>query len=119
MKNQNDMIISIVAIVVALIALGVLYGTKPDPKVPAGSPSVDTAAPTLGSVEVPRTNGVGGSGNNGGRAAGGGGGARGGGGFAPSGVQGAGGGGAPPANTGFGGAGGNGAPRMSGVNAAG
>lgn len=118
MKNQNDMIISIVAIVVALIALGVLYGTKPDPKVPAGSPSVDTAAPTLGSVEVPRTNGVGGSGNNGGRAAGGGG-ARGGGGFAPSGVQGAGGGGAPPANTGFGGAGGNGAPRMSGVSAAG
>lgn len=29
MKNQNDLIITIVAIVVALIGIGVLYGTKP------------------------------------------------------------------------------------------
>ncbi len=115
MKNQNDMIVSIVAIVVALIALGILYGTKPDPVIPAQSPAVDTAAPTLGAVEVPMTNGVG----SGGATGGGGAGTSGARGFAPAGLQGAGGGGAPPANTGFGGAGGGGAPRPAGVSAAG
>lgn len=116
MKNQNDMIVSIVAIVVALIALGVLYGTKPDPVLPEQSPPVDTTAPTLGAVEVPMTNGVGSGGATGGGGAGAGGNNRG---FAPAGLQGAGGGGAPPANTGFGGAGGGGAPRPAGVSAAG
>lgn len=62
MKNQNDMIISIVAVVVALIALGVLYGTKPDPVLPKVSPDVKTAAPSLGEVKVPMVNGIG-SGN--------------------------------------------------------
>lgn len=66
MKNQNDMIISIVAVVVALIALGVLYGTKPDPVLPKVAPDVKTAAPSLGEVQVPMVNGVGsgGQGNN-------------------------------------------------------
>lgn len=59
MKNQNDMIISIVAIVVALIALGVLYGTKPDPKAAKAPQTVKTAAPTLGDVKVPVVNGIG------------------------------------------------------------
>jgi hypothetical protein len=62
-KNQNDMIVSIVAIVVALIALGVLYGTKPDPKAAKAAPQVKTAAPTLGEVQVPMVNGVGGGGS--------------------------------------------------------
>jgi len=52
------MIISIVAIVVALITLGVLYGTRPTPKMVAGPPDVKTAPPTLGDIAVPMTNGV-------------------------------------------------------------
>lgn len=97
MKNQNDMIVSIVAIVLALITLGILFGTRPQPKIPPGAPTVDVAPPTFANISVPMVNGVGGSGGTGGGRApgpgspgGGGGGAAQGGGFRPQGVSGVG-----------------------------
>jgi hypothetical protein len=47
MKNQNDLIFSIVAIVVFLIAFFVCYGTKPEPVKPASPAPVVLAEPAL------------------------------------------------------------------------
>lgn len=58
------MIISIVAVVVALITLGVLYGTRPPTKSVGGPPDVKTAPPKLDDIAVPMVNGVGGGQNN-------------------------------------------------------
>jgi hypothetical protein len=53
-KSQTDLIISIVAIVVALIAAGIFYGTKPKPE-PAGQVApvnVKTAELPAGDVKM-------------------------------------------------------------------
>lgn len=52
MKNQNDLIFSIVAIVIMLIVIGVAWGTKTDPVQPTPPQAVNTAKPQLpGGVE--------------------------------------------------------------------
>jgi hypothetical protein len=53
MKNQNDLIFSIVAIVVFLIAFFVCYGTKPEPVRPAPPAAVNLADPVLPSGVTP------------------------------------------------------------------
>lgn len=52
MKNQNDMIISIVAIVLALIIAGVCFGTKREPIAPAAPEVVNLAPPALPQGDV-------------------------------------------------------------------
>lgn len=52
MKNQNDLIISIVAIVLALIIAGVCFGTKREPVAPAAPEKVNLAPATLPQGDV-------------------------------------------------------------------
>lgn len=70
MKNQNDLIISIVAIVLALIIAGVCFGTKREPIAPAAPEKVNLAPPSLPQGDVVMANSL--SGGGGGGAAGGG-----------------------------------------------
>lgn len=70
MKNQNDLIISIVAIVLALIIAGVCFGTKREPLTIAAPEKVNLAPPVLPQGDVVMANALPG----GGAAAGGGGG---------------------------------------------
>ena len=56
MKNQNDLIISIVAIVLALIIAGVCYGTKREPAAPAAPEKVNLAPPQLPQGDVVMAN---------------------------------------------------------------
>src|SRR5690242_1007845 len=85
MKNQNDMIFSIVAVVVALIVLGICWGTKRDPQAPPAPEKVNLTNPSLPQGDVIMADALPGAGSNTG--VGGGSGARGG-----MGVAGAGGG---------------------------
>lgn len=73
MKNQNDLIISIVAIVLALIIAGVCFGTKREPVVIAAPEKVNLAPPVLPQGDVVMANALpgGGSGAGGGFAGGG------------------------------------------------
>ncbi len=110
MKNQNDLIISIVAIVLALIIAGVCFGTKREPVAPPAPEKVNLTPPALPAGDVVMSNslpgassGAGGGGGFGGRG-GAGGGLMGGAVGAPSGAIGGGGGGRP--SMGLGGPGG-------------
>ena len=89
-NNQNDLIISIVAIVLALIIAGVCFGTKREPVQPAPPEKVNLAPPTLPQGDVVMASSLPGA-SGGGSGPGGGFGGRGGGPMM-SGVQGAGGG---------------------------
>lgn len=66
MKNQNDLIFSIVGIVVLLIVVGVCFGTKPVPQVPTPPAAVNLSDPQLpqGVTPVMATSLPGGSTNN-------------------------------------------------------
>jgi hypothetical protein len=56
MKNQNDLIFSIVAIIVFLIIGGVAYGTKKDPVAPPVPEAVNTATPKMPEGQVVMAN---------------------------------------------------------------
>lgn len=70
MKNQNDLIISIVAIVLALIIAGVCFGTKREPAAPPAPEQVNLAAPTLPQGDVIMANALPGASNSQGGAGG-------------------------------------------------
>lgn len=63
MKNQNDLIISIVAIVLALIIAGVCFGTKREPATIAAPEKVNLAPPVLPQGDVVMTNALPGGGS--------------------------------------------------------
>jgi hypothetical protein len=64
MKNQNDLIFSIVGFVVLLIVVGVCIGTRPQVPVPTPPEKVNTAKPTYPQNVTPvMVNGAGGSGS--------------------------------------------------------
>lgn len=64
MKNQNDLIISIVAIVLALIIAGVCIGTKREPNTIPPPEKVNLTAPALPQGDVVMANALpGGSGS--------------------------------------------------------
>ena len=72
MKNQNDLIVSIVAIVILLIVVGVAWGTKVEPRQPTPPTEVTVAPPQLPTQVAPvMANGLPSGGNAGGGAAGG------------------------------------------------
>lgn len=77
MKNQNDMIVMIVTIALALIAITAFFFTKPQPVQPPQPEAVIVAKPALPTGDVQFANALPGAGNAG---SGGGGGPRGGGG---------------------------------------
>lgn len=52
MKNQNDLIVIIVSVVLALIAIATFYFTKPEVKTPAPPEQVITTAPQLPAGDV-------------------------------------------------------------------
>jgi len=56
MKNQNDLIISIVAVVLALIIAGVCFGTKREPATIPAPEKVVLTAPTLPAGDVVMVN---------------------------------------------------------------
>lgn len=58
MKNQNDLIISIVAVVLMLIGVGVAYGTQRQVTKPAPPESVIVSAPALPQGSVQFANGL-------------------------------------------------------------
>jgi hypothetical protein len=60
LKNQNDLVISIVLIVVALITVGIFYGTKPEVRMPAKAPQVPIQDKAVDGAAVRYTNGLGG-----------------------------------------------------------
>jgi hypothetical protein len=73
MKNQNDLIISIVAIVLALIIAGVCFGTRREPSAPAAPEPVNLAPAALPQGDVVWATGLpSGGGSGGGGVAGGG-----------------------------------------------
>ena len=76
MKNQNDMIISIVSVVLALIVAGVLFATQPEPPAPVPVAQITTAKAELPQGDVVMANSLPGAaqGGGGGGGAGGGGG---------------------------------------------
>jgi hypothetical protein len=79
MKNQNDLIISIVAIVLALIIAGVCFGTKREPVAPPAPEKVNLTPAKLPQGDVVWANALpGGGGGGAGGPAGFGGGGRGG-----------------------------------------
>ena len=95
MKNQNDLIFSIVAIVVFLIVFFVCMGTRPEPVTPTPPENVNLSQPTLPQGVTPvMANALPGGSAAGGGAAGGGGRASGSG---PISTRGGGGGGMSPA----------------------
>ncbi len=63
MKNQNDLIISIVAIVLALIIAGVCIGTKREPATIAPPEKVILTPPTLPQGDVVMVNALPGGGS--------------------------------------------------------
>jgi hypothetical protein len=66
MKNQNDLIFSICAIVVLLIAFFATYFTKPEPVRPGAPAAVNLAPPTLpNNVKPVMANALSGGDNNG------------------------------------------------------
>lgn len=65
MKNQNDLIISIVAIVLALIIAGVCFGTKREPIAPAAPETVNLAPATLPQGDVVMASSLPGAGSTG------------------------------------------------------
>jgi hypothetical protein len=62
MKNQNDLIVSAVAVVIGLIMCIVFYATKPDVQKPADPAQVDLAPPKLPTGNVVYGNGLEGGG---------------------------------------------------------
>lgn len=66
MKNQNDLIISIVAIVFGLIGVGIFYGTKPQAKTEPAPATVNTSAPQIAGADVKMANALPGGGSGGG-----------------------------------------------------
>ncbi len=83
MKNQNDIIFTIVAILICAIVVGVSFGTKKEPIQPPAPAPVTTSDPVMPTAVQPvMTNGLGGGSATGGPG-GGGGGMVGGGGGAP------------------------------------
>lgn len=93
MKNQNDLIITIVTVVLALIAITAFYFTKPVVTQPPAPEKVITTKPQMPLGDVQYANSLPGASNTGGGGPSGGGGGRRGG---PSGVGGGGGGGMTP-----------------------
>jgi len=81
-KNQNDLIISIVSVVLALIIAGICFGTKRKPVAPAAPEVVVVTKPQLPTSDVKMANGLPGASQN---TPGGFGGARGGGAAGPGG----------------------------------
>ncbi|MCC7230776.1 MAG: hypothetical protein IT203_10315 [Fimbriimonadaceae bacterium] len=65
MKNQNDLIISIVAIVLALIIAGVCFGTKREPIAPPAPETVNLAPATLPQGDVVMASSLPGAGSTG------------------------------------------------------
>jgi hypothetical protein len=63
MKNQNDLIISIVCGVLALGGVATLYFTKRDPKTPTAAPKPVLTAPAVPTVAVARANSLPGGGS--------------------------------------------------------
>ena len=53
MKNQNDLIVSIVAFILMAIIIGVAWGTKKDPVQPTPPQAVNLAQPQLPTAVVP------------------------------------------------------------------
>jgi hypothetical protein len=116
LKSQTDMIVAIVAVLLALIAAGILYATRRTPSPVPAPEKVNVSAPQYPAGSVVYANGLSGSGGQGGvggRSAGGGG-AVGNGGFATAsaGVVGAGGGGVMSGPAGMGSKGGGQANAM-------
>jgi hypothetical protein len=111
MKNQNDLIISIVAGVLAIGISIALFLTKREPFVPAPAPQVNTTAVTLPAGDVKFSASLPGGGSGGGAA---GGGNPFGGGGNPFGSRGGG-----PPSFGPGGPGAGGPPKMGGIRGAG
>lgn len=66
MKNQNDLIISIVAVVLALIIAGVCFGTKREPATIPAPEKVNLAPPVLPQGDVVMANALPGGGGGGG-----------------------------------------------------
>lgn len=54
MKNQNDLIVSIVCGVLALGGIATLYFTKREPQTPAAAPKATLTAPAVPTATVPR-----------------------------------------------------------------
>lgn len=98
MKNQNDLILVIVSVVVALAAVLISYFTKPERPTPPAPTTVNLSPAVLPEGSVVRTDALPGGTSGGG--GGGGAGGRGGFGGAPSAGGAPGGGGAPPAPVG-------------------
>jgi hypothetical protein len=71
MKNQNDLIWSIVSLVLALIVFGVCWGTMKMPIAPAPPAPVNTSAPTYPTSTVVMDNALPNAGNSGDQAGGG------------------------------------------------
>lgn len=63
MKNQNDLIISVSAIVVALILGGVIFGTRPQAKTVAAPKAVPINEATAPAAAPTFTNGLGNANN--------------------------------------------------------
>lgn len=84
MKNQNDLIVTVATVVLALVAITAFYFTKPEPKQPPAPEKVLTAAPQLPAGDVQfATSLPGATGGGAARGGGGGGATRGGGGTRP------------------------------------
>jgi hypothetical protein len=66
MKNQNDLIISVAAAVVGIIAIVLIAVTQPQTSAPAAPTAVDVSTPKLPAGSVVYANGLGGGGNGGG-----------------------------------------------------
>lgn len=62
--KQNDWIVSIVAIVLALIVAGALYGTKREPVAPGAPTTVNLSPPALPTGDVVMANALPGGGSN-------------------------------------------------------
>jgi hypothetical protein len=62
MKNQNDLIFSIVALVLGLIAAGVFYAMRPQPTPPAPPQTVNVQAAALPNIQPVYANGLAGAG---------------------------------------------------------
>lgn len=65
MKNQNDLIISVVAIVLALITVAIFFGTKPQPEPAKAVVSVALPDAKVDGATVQFANGLGSAGRNG------------------------------------------------------
>lgn len=96
MKNQNDLIFSIVFGVLGLVAFGIAIATKPEVPSIAAPPTITTTDAALPATAVVYGNALPNGGTAGGAGGGFGGGKGGAGGFGPAGMSGSGGGGRGP-----------------------